>query len=233
MEKTVVELFAGVGGFRCGLNNVSLKNNKVSEKGSWKFLWANQWEPATKSQEAYECYTKRFGTDNVSISANISKDGASTTVEFTGTNSGGMTTTAGEQSGTIDGVTIEISNGLVNGDQIRVYKNATFTVSAPENKVVSKIEFTCTASGTSNYGPGGFAGSAGYSYSGYVGTWVGSSSSVTLTASGSQVRATSIKVTYEQKIPGHNHNGRCFIRPGIIPLVSRGLVQPLIIETEK
>ena len=141
--------------------------------------------------------TFTVGTDNVSISANISKDGASTTVEFTGTNSGGMTTTAGEQSGTIDGVTIEISNGLVNGDQIRVYKNATFTVSAPENKVVSKIEFTCTASGTSNYGPGGFAGSAGYSYSGYVGTWVGSSSSVTLTASGSQVRATSIKVTYE------------------------------------
>ena len=141
--------------------------------------------------------TFTVGTDNVSISANISKDGASTTVEFTGTNSGGMTTTAGEQSGTIDGVTIEISNGLVSGDQIRVYKNATFTVSAPENKVVSKIEFTCTASGTSNYGPGGFAGSAGYSYSGYVGTWVGSSSSVTLTASGSQVRATSIKVTYE------------------------------------
>ena len=66
MEKTVVELFAGVGGFRCGLNNVSLKKNKVSEKGAWKFLWANQWEPATKSQEAYECYTKRFGTDNVS-----------------------------------------------------------------------------------------------------------------------------------------------------------------------
>ena len=101
--------------------------------------------------------TFTVGTDNVSISANISKDGASTTVEFTGTNSGGMTTTAGEQSGTIDGVTIEISNGLVSGDQIRVYKNATFTVSAPENKVVSKIEFTCTASGTSNYGPGGFA----------------------------------------------------------------------------
>lgn len=66
MKKTVVELFAGVGGFRCGLNNITLKNNKVSEKGAWKFLWANQWEPATKSQEAYECYTKRFGTDNVS-----------------------------------------------------------------------------------------------------------------------------------------------------------------------
>ena len=28
MEKTVVELFAGVGGFRCGLNNVTLINDK-------------------------------------------------------------------------------------------------------------------------------------------------------------------------------------------------------------
>lgn len=66
MEKTLVELFAGVGGFRCGLNHVELKNDKVVEKGNWKCLWANQWEPATKSQEAYECYVKRFGSDNVS-----------------------------------------------------------------------------------------------------------------------------------------------------------------------
>lgn len=66
MEKTAIELFAGVGGFRCGLNHVTLKNDKVIENGNWKFLWANQWEPATKSQEAYECYAKRFGFDSVS-----------------------------------------------------------------------------------------------------------------------------------------------------------------------
>ena len=66
MEKTLVELFAGVGGFRCGLNHVELKNGKVVETGIWKCLWANQWEPATKSQEAYDCYVKRFGSDNVS-----------------------------------------------------------------------------------------------------------------------------------------------------------------------
>ena len=59
-------MFAGVGGFRCGLNHVTLKNDKVTENGNWKFLWANQWEPATKSQEAYECYAKRFGFDSVS-----------------------------------------------------------------------------------------------------------------------------------------------------------------------
>lgn len=66
MEKTCVELFAGVGGFRCGLNKVTLDKDKVKENGNWKFLWANQWEPATKSQEAYECYGKRFGFDNLS-----------------------------------------------------------------------------------------------------------------------------------------------------------------------
>lgn len=66
MEKTLVELFAGVGGFRCGLNHVELKDEKVIEKGNWKCLWANQWEPATKSQEAFDCYVKRFGFDNVS-----------------------------------------------------------------------------------------------------------------------------------------------------------------------
>ena len=40
MEKTVVELFAGVGGFRCGLNKVELIKNKVKEK-PWRrwIIW--------------------------------------------------------------------------------------------------------------------------------------------------------------------------------------------------
>ncbi len=66
MERKVVELFAGVGGFRCGLNNVELINGKVKESNDWQFVFANQWEPATKTQEAYDCYVKRFGNDGVS-----------------------------------------------------------------------------------------------------------------------------------------------------------------------
>jgi len=66
MKKTLVELFAGVGGFRCGLNHVDLKDGKAIEKGNWECLWANQWEPATKSQEACDCYAMRFGADDVS-----------------------------------------------------------------------------------------------------------------------------------------------------------------------
>lgn len=66
MQKTVVELFAGVGGFRCGLNKVELNKNRVTEYGNWDFVWANQWEPSTKAQEAFDCYSTRFGKNDVS-----------------------------------------------------------------------------------------------------------------------------------------------------------------------
>lgn len=46
----VIELFAGVGGFRLGL-----------EAAGWKTAWSNQWEPATKSQHASSCYVANFG----------------------------------------------------------------------------------------------------------------------------------------------------------------------------
>lgn len=67
MEKTVVELFAGVGGFRVGLNNITSfdTDGKATENRDWKFVWANQWEPSTKVQHAYECYKARFGDECV------------------------------------------------------------------------------------------------------------------------------------------------------------------------
>ncbi len=67
MKKTAIELFAGVGGFRIGLNDVGLsKDGKAIEKPNFEFLWANQWEPSTKSQDAFDCYKLRFqkGNDN-------------------------------------------------------------------------------------------------------------------------------------------------------------------------
>ena len=72
MDKTVVELFAGVGGFRCGLNNVELKNNEVVEDDTWDFVWVNQWEPSTKTQAAYDCYVERFGESENHVNADIS-----------------------------------------------------------------------------------------------------------------------------------------------------------------
>lgn len=64
MEKTVVELFAGVGGFRCGFNEVEFDGKNVIEKDNWNFVWANQWEPSTKTQAAYDCYIERFGENS-------------------------------------------------------------------------------------------------------------------------------------------------------------------------
>lgn len=61
MEKTVCELFAGVGGFRCGLNSINtIEDTKKEEK--WDTVWFNQWEPGNKKQWAHDCYVNRFGT---------------------------------------------------------------------------------------------------------------------------------------------------------------------------
>lgn len=62
MKKTVCELFAGVGGFRCGLNNIRTVEDYGKEE-KWDTVWFSQWEPAEKStQYAHDCYVYRFGT---------------------------------------------------------------------------------------------------------------------------------------------------------------------------
>ncbi len=62
MNKTVCELFAGVGGFRCGLNDIrTIEDPNGPEK--WDTVWFSQWEPAEKkTQYAHDCYVYRFGT---------------------------------------------------------------------------------------------------------------------------------------------------------------------------
>jgi DNA (cytosine-5)-methyltransferase 1 len=64
----VIELFAGVGGFRVGLERASQ---------AFRIVWSNQWEPSTKKQEASEIYTARFGSkahSNRDISTVLLKD---------------------------------------------------------------------------------------------------------------------------------------------------------------
>ncbi|MCR5064784.1 MAG: DNA (cytosine-5-)-methyltransferase [Bacteroidales bacterium] len=48
----VVELFAGVGGFRIGLEGAS---------DAYETIWNNQWEPSTQHQDASLVYKARFG----------------------------------------------------------------------------------------------------------------------------------------------------------------------------
>jgi DNA (cytosine-5)-methyltransferase 1 len=49
---TVIELFAGVGGFRLGL-----------QRAGWETIYSNQWEPSTKRQHASEVYVRQFGPE--------------------------------------------------------------------------------------------------------------------------------------------------------------------------
>lgn len=52
MEKTICELFAGVGGFRLGFER---------ESNEWNTVWFSQWEPGKKNQWAHDCYVSHFG----------------------------------------------------------------------------------------------------------------------------------------------------------------------------
>ena len=51
-KKTIVELFAGVGGFRLGFDRLN---------SGWNTVWFSQWEPGKKQQWAHDCYVKHFG----------------------------------------------------------------------------------------------------------------------------------------------------------------------------
>ena len=52
MEKTICELFAGVGGFRLGFDRLA---------SNWQTVWFSQWEPGKKVQWAHDCYVQHFG----------------------------------------------------------------------------------------------------------------------------------------------------------------------------
>ena len=52
MEKTICELFAGVGGFRVGFDRLN---------SGWETTWFSQWEPGAKTQWAHDCYVQHFG----------------------------------------------------------------------------------------------------------------------------------------------------------------------------
>lgn len=52
MNKTICELFAGVGGFRLGFDRLA---------SDWQTVWFSQWEPGKKVQWAHDCYVHHFG----------------------------------------------------------------------------------------------------------------------------------------------------------------------------
>ena len=119
-----------------------------------------------------------------------------TTVTFT------AGTDTGETSVTKDGVTVSMST-MSRTDNYRCYANTAMTIASTAGNITN-VELTCTGNGDSNYGPGKFSLTEGYtgsySYSGNIGTWIGSAADISLSAS-SQVRMTEIVVTIGGSVP--------------------------------
>jgi DNA (cytosine-5)-methyltransferase 1 len=67
-ELKVIELFAGVGGFRLGLEGWKGKSASSGYKkklnSNFKVVWSNQWEPSTKAQHASDVYVSRWGAEH-------------------------------------------------------------------------------------------------------------------------------------------------------------------------
>ena len=112
---------------------------------------------------------------------------------------------------TKDGVTVEVSSGILgtyNSEMhYRIYKNQTLKITSTVGNITS-VEFTCTANDDAKYGPGCFTWSTGnYTYSGAKGTWSGSASEIVFTASSNQVRATQVVVTINGEGGDNNQGG--------------------------
>lgn len=76
----VVELFAGVGGFRLGLEGWKGKSATSQYKENfdspYQIVWSNQWEPSTKAQHASIVYEQRFGKEG-----HVNKDIANVAID--------------------------------------------------------------------------------------------------------------------------------------------------------
>lgn len=100
-----------------------------------------------------------------------------------------------------NGVTISCTNAAFNAfnqgtnlHEYRFYKGSNATITSTVGNI-TKVEFTCTAKGTDKHGPAGFTGTGYVAGDDVTGTWTGNATSLRLSASSAQVRATKIVVT--------------------------------------
>ncbi|NMN02244.1 DNA (cytosine-5-)-methyltransferase [Bifidobacterium panos] len=91
-EIRVAELFAGVGGFRLGLDGYDDSRHpgfRMDSAGNFRTVWANQWEPDGKEsrQFAWRCYEERFGkgscvNEDIAVVLDEIKEGRRSLPEF-------------------------------------------------------------------------------------------------------------------------------------------------------
>lgn len=122
----------------------------------------------------YPVYTKTEG-------------GGSNTVTFT------PGTETGATSVTKSGVTCTMTT-MNNASYYQIYADQSGTISVSSGNITG-ISFTCTASGTSKYGPGNASFNVGtFTYSGSNGSWTGEANSVTISTT-VQIRMSALSVT--------------------------------------
>lgn len=143
------------------------------------------------------------GADGTSVEITVSQ--GAKPAEGTGSVSWdkGKLASASDKGATVqmDGVISFTNDSSYSGSvtELRVYKGKNLVVTAAAGYKITSIEMTCTASGTSNYGPGkwGDGAPSGYSYDGKVGTWTGAQQSVSFNATDGQVRIEELTVNYK------------------------------------
>lgn len=146
-------------------------------------------------------------------------------VTFTaGTDQGSNGSSGSGDTMTKNGITISGSNLATTTTQYRIYSGCTLTISSSVGNI-TQIVITSTANKGSNYGPdkislkSGSTGTYTTTSGSKDGTWTGSASSVSFSAS-AQCRASKIVVTYTPA--GISHNLSSAVTPTGVGTVSLG-----------
>ncbi len=110
---------------------------------------------------------------------------------------GNIDPNAGPFTITHNGITIDVTHGMWNGSQFRIYKGYSITICSSIGDI-THIEFYCVGQDNGQYGPGNLTTSDGtYACEGQIGSWYGKQQCVTFVATSGQVRIYKIVVTVD------------------------------------
>lgn len=143
----------------------------------------------------YKTNTSIKGSYDITVTGGGSTPTTTTaTFSYTDFTDQGTQGSGGSISATQSAITVASDKGYGTNAHVRVYSGGKITISSTAGNI-TKVEVTCTASGTSNNGPSKLS-ATGYSYSGTVGTWAGTAAKTVELSATAQVRFTQIVVTY-------------------------------------
>ena len=176
--------------------------DKTSGEGSADITVSFAANTDTENAKTYKVVlttTADVATKEITVTVTQGKANAAGTVEVTYTKDQLAAAAAGGATVKVDEVISFTNSSSYSGSvtELRVYKNQTLTLSAVSGYKIVGIQFTCTASGDAQYGPGCFEATAGsYTASDKLGIWEGEETSVAFKAVTNQVRIVEMKVAY-------------------------------------